>query len=151
MNIYMKAAADEAYEGIRNGHGGPFGAVIVKDGRIIGRGHNTVIRDNDPTCHGEMNAIRNACKNAETYDLEGAEIYTTAEPCPMCLGAILWANIGKVFYGCNVSDTEDIGFRDRKFYNMTEPEKAELMTETDRGECLQLFNEYKLIEDKKGY
>ena len=151
MNIYMKTAAEEAYEGIRKGHGGPFGAVIVKDGEIIGKGHNTVIRDNDPTCHGEINAIKNACKNIGSHDLSGAQIYTTAEPCPMCMGAILWANIGRIFYGCNISDTEDIGFRDKKFYGMTGQEKSQLMTETDREECLKLYEEYKSISDKKGY
>ena len=84
MDQYMKLALDEAYEGINNGDGGPFGAVIVKDGKVIGKGHNKVVKNADPTCHGEMEAIRDACKNLGTFDLSGSIIYTTGEPCPMC-------------------------------------------------------------------
>ncbi|MBR5897293.1 MAG: nucleoside deaminase, partial [Lachnospiraceae bacterium] len=102
---YMREALKEAYEGINNRHGGPFGCVIVKDGQIIGQGHNRVLIKHDPTCHGEMEAIRDACEKTGSHDLSGCELYTTAEPCPMCLGAILWANIAKVYYGCNVNDT----------------------------------------------
>ena len=97
MNKYMKVAIEEAQKGIRSGHGGPFGAVVVKDGKIIGQGHNMVVKNNDPTCHGEVSAIRDACKNLSSFDLKGAEIYTTGEPCPMCLGAILWSNIEKIY------------------------------------------------------
>ncbi len=141
MNGYMKLAADEARKGIRAHHGGPFGAVIVKDGTVIGRGHNEVIHRNDPTCHGEMMAIHDACSNIGSFDLSGCEIYTTAEPCPMCLGAILWANIGRVFYGCTVSDTDSIGFRDGRFYEITSGEK-DFLVMTDRDECLEIFEEY---------
>ena len=116
VNEFMKVAIQEAKKGIRKGHGGPFGAVIVKDGEIVGRGHNQVVKNNDPTCHGEMMAIHMACKKLNTFDLSGTEIYTTGEPCPMCLAAILWANISKVYYGCNIVDTETIGFRDLAFY-----------------------------------
>jgi guanine deaminase len=151
MNKYMMIAIDEARYGILNGHGGPFGSVIVKDGKIIGRGHNQVILKNDPTCHGEMMAIHDACKNLGTLDLSGSVIYTTGEPCPMCLGAILWANIDKVYYGCNIIDTEDIGFRDNKFYNRTEEEKKRFAECLDREECLKLYEEYKSLENKKEY
>ena len=106
---FMKEALSEAYNGIENRHGGPFGTVIVKDGKIVGRGHNKVLLKRDPTCHGEMEAIRDACKNLDTFDLSGCELYTTAEPCPMCLGAILWANIKKVYFGCTQKDTAEIG------------------------------------------
>ena len=99
MNAFMSAAISEAREGIEKGHGVPFGCVIVKDGRIIGRGHNEVVARRDPTCHGEIMAIRDACGNLSSFDLQGCELYTTAEPCPMCFGAILWANIGKIFTG----------------------------------------------------
>ena len=102
----MKEAVSEAYEGIKHGDGGPFGTVIVKDGKIVGRGHNRVIKNQDPTCHGEIEAIHDACKNLGTFDLSGCKLYTTSEPCPMCLGAILWANIDTVFQGCNISDAE---------------------------------------------
>ena len=112
----MKLAIKEAREGILNGDGGPFGAIIVKEGKIIGKGHNKVVRNNDPTCHGEVDAIRNACKELNTFDLKGADIYTTGEPCPMCLGAILWSNINNIYYGCSIQENEMIGFRDDIFY-----------------------------------
>lgn len=108
---FMQLAIDEARQGIAAGDGGPFGSVIVKNGEIVGRGHNRVIAKNDPTCHGEMEAIRAACRNLNTYDLTGCELYTTAEPCPMCLGAILWSNISAVYYGCTRQDSAAIGFR----------------------------------------
>ncbi len=148
MNKYMKMAIEEAREGIRQHHGGPFGCVIVKDGKVIGRGHNKVVINHDPTCHGEMMAIRDACKNIGDFDLEGCELYTTGQPCPMCRGAILWAGIKKVFYGCNIEDTENIGFRDNVFYNT---DFAEMEEELNRIECLELYAEYKKIEDKTMY
>lgn len=152
MDQYMKIAIEEAYDGINAGDGGPFGAVIVKDGKIIGRGHNRVVSNGDPTCHGEMEAIRDACKKMGTFDLSGSTIYTTGEPCPMCLGAILWANIEKVYYGCNVIDTERIGFRDEKFYELSKPEnKARLQTELDRDECLKLYDEYLKKTNRTAY
>ncbi len=148
MNKYMEMAIEEAREGIRQHHGGPFGCVIVKDGKVIGRGHNKVVINHDPTCHGEMMAIRDACKNIGDFDLEGCELYTTGQPCPMCRGAILWAGIKKVFYGCNIEDTENIGFRDNVFYNT---DFAEMEEELNRIECLELYAEYKKIEDKTMY
>jgi guanine deaminase len=147
MDKFMKIAIEEARTGIRAGHGGPFGCVIVKGGEVIGSGHNEVIKNGDPTCHGEMMAIRNACKNIGTHDLSGCELYTTAEPCPMCLGAILWANIRKVYYGCNISDTDKIGFRDKIFYESEEKFSEEL----DREECLEVFAEYDNIQNRKLY
>ncbi|MBQ5317050.1 MAG: nucleoside deaminase [Oscillospiraceae bacterium] len=142
MNKFMQIAADEARSGIRAHHGGPFGAVITKDGAVVGRGHNEVIHRNDPTCHGEMMAIHDACKNLGTFDLSGCDIYTTAEPCPMCLGAILWANIGRVFYGCTVEDTDSIGFRDGRFYEIAASGSKDMLIMTDREECLKVFAEY---------
>ncbi len=150
MNKFMRAAIKEAYKGINRGHGGPFGAVIVKDGQIVGRGHNQVVKNNDPTCHGEMMAIHAACKKLKTFDLSGCEIYTTGEPCPMCMGAILWSNIDKIYYGCNIIDTEDIGFRDKKFYEMFENHQN-LVIELDRQACLKLFMDYKNIQEKTHY
>lgn len=147
MDKYMKTAIDEAREGINAHHGGPFGCVIVRDGEIVGRGHNEVIKNGDPTCHGEMMAIRNACKNIGTHDLTGCELYTTAEPCPMCRGAILWANIRKVYYGCNIGDTDSIGFRDKVFYESEE----DISEELDREECLEVFREYAALKNKKHY
>ena len=139
MNKFMREAVHEAYEGVDNKHGGPFGCVIIKDGRIVGRGHNEVIKNQDCTCHAEMMAIRDACNNLDTFDLSGCELFTTSEPCPMCAGAIQWANINKVYQGCNVKDAESIGFRDKVFY-----EEEWFNTETlDRDECLTLFEYYK--------
>lgn len=152
MNKYMRLAINEARKGIRDGHGGPFGSVVVKDGVVVGKGHNQVIKNQDPTCHGEMMAIHKACKKLGTFDLSGTELYTTAEPCPMCLGAILWANISKVYFGCNIVDTENIGFRDKVFYEINESgKKDELVIELDRKQCLKLFEEYENIKDKKPY
>ena len=143
----MEIAAEEARKGIRAGHGGPFGCVIVKDGEIIGRGHNEVIRLSDPTCHGEIMAIRHACKKLHSFDLSGCELYTTAEPCPMCAGAIQWANIRKVYYGCTIFDTKEIGFRDEEFYS----DSQKFSEEMDRAECLKVFEEYRAIENKTHY
>ncbi|MCR5564660.1 MAG: nucleoside deaminase [Gammaproteobacteria bacterium] len=147
----MRMAITEAKKGINKGEGGPFGAVIVKDGVVVAKAHNTVLKNHDATCHGEVNAIRKASKKLNTFDLSGCEIYTTGEPCPMCLGAILWSNISKVYYGCNILDTEDIGFRDNKFYSMTDEEKSEFIKELDRKQCLKLYDYYKSIEDKQNY
>ena len=137
----MDEALKEAYKGIKKKHGGPFGCVIEKNGKIIGRGHNRVLLKHDPTCHGEMEAIRDACKTLKTHDLSGAVLYTTAEPCPMCMGAVLWANIGKVFFGCSIKDTDKIGFRDDKFYNAFS-NRDSILEECDRNKCLKLFEEY---------
>lgn len=153
MNKYMRMAIKEALKGISSGHGGPFGAVIVKDNKVVGKGHNSVIKNNDPTCHGEMMAIHKACKKLGTFDLSGCEIYTTGEPCPMCLAAILWANISKVYYGCNIYDTEKIGFRDSLFYEFQndEEKRKEFVVELDREKCLELYEKYAQIKDKKHY
>ena len=147
MNEFMSAAVSEAREGIEKGHGGPFGCVIVRDGRIIGRGHNQVVARKDPTCHGEIMAIRDACRNLSSFDLRDCELYTTAEPCPMCFGAILWANIGKVFYGCSISDSEAIGFRDKLFYETGH----DMAQELDREECLEVFEEYRKKKNRIVY
>lgn len=151
-NKYMDLAIREAASGITLGDGGPFGSVIVKDGMVVGSGHNRVIVNKDPTCHGEMEAIRCACKNLGTHDLSGCELYTTAEPCPMCLGAIMWANIKKVYYGCTRLDTAQLGFRDDDFYKHINGEiKVIDLSECDRENCLEVFKDYKAKSDKKQY
>ena len=151
MNKYMELAIREAREGIENGHGGPFGTIIVKDGEIVGRGHNCVLRDNDATCHGEVAAIRDAGKRLGTFDLSGCELYTTGEPCHMCLCACMWANISKVYYGCNIEDNGLIGFRDDKFDRIFGGrDKLEgYMTEVDREACQQLFKDYLALNPQK--
>ena len=143
MEKFMEAALQEAYEGIEKNHGGPFGAVVVKNGKIVGRGHNRVLYKKDPTCHGEMEAIRDACKNLETHDLTGCQLYTTAEPCPMCLGGILWSNIQEVYFGCDRIDTDRIGFRDDVFYEYLDGKNDILsIRQIDHEKCLSLFEHY---------
>lgn len=149
---FMEEALKEAYDGIRHGHGGPFGSVVVKDGEIVGRGHNRVVDKQDATCHGEMEAIRDACRKLGTYDLSGCIMYTTAEPCPMCLGGILWSNIQTVYYGCDRFETADIGFRDDDFYQYLEGREDLLeMTRMQHDECRNLFLEYGKKEDRVQY
>ena len=144
----MRQAIAEAREGINAGHGGPFGTVIVKDGKIVGRGHNCVLLLNDPTCHGEVSAIRDAGKNLGTFDLSGCELYTTGEPCHMCLCACMWANISKIYYGCTIDDNSIIGFRDGKFDEIFggRDKLGDYMLEIGRDECLKLFEEYKNMQ-----
>lgn len=148
----MGLAIAEARRGIKKGHGGPFGAVIVKDGKVVASGHNCVLKNNDSTCHGEINAIRKAEKKLRTHDLSGCEIYTTGEPCPMCLAAILWANIGKIYYGCTLEDNSEIGFRDKKIekniFDRVNLKNKKILEEKDRDNCLELFEEYKNIKNK---
>lgn len=134
----MSVALDEAYAGIASHHGGPFGSAVVRDGVIVGRGHNRVLEKRDPTCHGEIEAIRNACAQLGTADLSGCELYTTAEPCPMCLGAILWANIGTVHFGCTREDSAAIGFRDSAFYAMMDANDLSQRDEREREGVLNI-------------
>lgn len=144
-NRFMQLAIDEARQGIEHQHGGPFGSVVVKDGKVIGKGHNCVLKNNDPTCHGEVAAIRDACANIGSFDLSGCEIYTTGEPCHMCLCACMWANISKIYYGCTIEDNGEIGFRDDKFDDLFggRDKLTEYMSEVDREACLALFDDYK--------
>ena len=144
----MRLAIAEAREGINADHGGPFGTVIVKDGKIVGRGHNCVLLLNDPTCHGEVAAIRDAGKNLGTFDLSGCELYTTGEPCHMCLCACMWANISKIYYGCTIDDNSIIGFRDGKYDEIFggRDKLDDYMLEIGRDECLKLFEEYKNMQ-----
>ena len=154
MNQYMQVAIEEATKGIEAGHGGPFGAVIVRDGKIISKGHNHVVANNDPTCHGEVDAIRKACKKIKSFDLSNCDIYTTGEPCPMCLSACLWANINHIYYGCTIKDNDDIGFRDEIFYkslDISTEKMKDKISEVDRKECLKLFAKYKKIKNKTMY
>lgn len=149
----MQIAIDEARVGIAHNEGGPFGAVVVKDGKIIGTGHNQVVLNNDPTCHGEMQAIRDACKNLGSFDLSGSILYTTGEPCPMCLSACLWANIDKVYYGCDIEQNEKIGFRDKKFDNLLggRDKLKDYLERIDGDACASLFDEYSALKDKTQY
>ena len=152
---FMKAAIKEAYKGINSNEGGPFGCVIVKDGKIVGKGHNQVIKNNDCTCHGEMQAIRNACKRLKTFDLSGCELYTNAMPCPMCLGAIIWSNIKTCYDGNNAEDAKNIGFRDDFIYKfidggMKDTSVLDLQNH-DRAMTMKSFNDYMADQDKAKY
>ena len=146
MNKFMEIAKNNSIKGFKNEEGGPFGAVIIdKDGDIVSEGNNKVLCNNDPTAHAEIVAIRTACEKLKTYDLSDYILYTSCEPCPMCLSAIIWANIKTVYYGCNKNDAGEIGFRDDIIYDFLEGKTKDLikLEELDRKECLEVFKEYK--------
>ena len=153
MNKYMKRANELAKYSMDNNKGGCFGSVIFKDGVIVGEGYNTVTSDNDPTRHGEINAIKNTCKNMSTFDLSGCELYTSAYPCPMCLGAIMWANIKTVYYGATAQDTGNIGFRDDFMYEWlnNKNEDSLRLIEMDRKECVEVQKMWLDKDDKIEY
>lgn len=153
MNKYIKRANELAKYSMDNNKGGCFGSVIVKDGVIVGEGYNTVTSDNDPTRHGEINAIKNTCKNMSTFDLSGCELYTSAYPCPMCLGAIMWANIKTVYYGATAQDTGNIGFRDDFMYEWlnNKNEDSLRLIEMDRKECVEVQRMWLDKDDKIEY
>ena len=153
MNEYMKLAKDLSLENLKTNAGGPFGAVIVKDNKIIGKGSNNVLKNNDPTAHAEIMAIRDACNNIGSYDLTGCTLYTSCYPCPMCLSAIIWSNIKEVYYGNTKEDAEKIGFRDNFIYEYLKDFSTDIITmkQIDRDETIKVFNEYNDKEDKTIY
>ncbi len=154
MNEYMKVAKELSDDNLITNVGGPFGACIVKDGKIIGKGSNHVLSNNDPTAHAEIMAIRDACKNIETYDLSGAVLYTSCYPCPMCLSAIIWANISKVYYGNSREDAKNIGFRDDAIYEFIENKNDNKMLDLeciDRDETIKTFENFLNKSDKTIY
>ena len=148
INPFMHEAIREALKGIFLGHGGPFGAVVVRNGEIVGQGHNQVLTCHDPTRHGEIDAIRDACARLNTHDLNGCELYTTGQPCPMCLFACLWANIDKVYFGCTIEDTAMIGFRDESFDQLigSRDQLSDYLIYMDRDACLALYESYQQME-----
>ncbi len=155
---FMDVAIDLSDDNFDKNYGGPFGACVVKDGKIIGKGFNRVIKDMDPTAHAEIIAIRNACKTLKTHDLSGCEMYTSCYPCPMCLSAIIWSNIKKVYYGNTKEDAKDIGFRDdfiyeymNKISNNREDKKVLNLREMNREEALEVFKRYEEDKDKITY
>ena len=150
---FMNEAIKEAKKGIENNEGGPFGAVIVKNNKIIGRGHNRVILNNDPTAHAEIEAIKDASKNINNFDLSGCEMYVTAKPCIMCFGAIHWARIDKVYYGADEKDAQKIGFDDFKFYQIIKGEIPDNIKfiQIQKDKCLEVFEEWYNKDDKVLY
>jgi len=151
---FMSEAIDLALEGMRNNLGGPFGCVIVKDDKIIGRGCNNVLATNDPTAHAEVVAIRDACKNLQSFQLEDCEVFTTCEPCPMCLGALYWARPKKIYYACSKTDAAHIGFDDAFIYEELAllPEKRKMrMLCLSNTEAIKLFEEWQNMQHKTLY
>jgi len=151
---FMREAIKLSLENMQKNAGWPFGAVIVKDGKIIGKGWNQVTSSNDPTAHGEVVAIRDACKNLWTFDLHGCEIYTSCEPCPMCYGAISRSRIWKIYYGNTGKDAADIGFDDSAFQNDIKKEFTQRDIPVEQllhDEALEVFNVWKNKEDKIEY
>ena len=154
MNKYMHLAIEEAFKGMRADDGGPFGAVIVKDGKIIAVGHNQVVRTNDPTAHAEIVAIRKATNLLGRFDLSDCEIYSSCEPCPMCFAAIHWAKMKSLYYGATRYDAADIGFDDQYIYDVIEGKASkEQVTKIriDHNECLGPFKEWSAKNDKVEY
>ena len=146
MNRFMKIAIDEAKKGMKKGHGGPFGAVIVLDGEVIAKSHNTVLKKKDPTCHAEMNVIRDASKKFKSFTLTKCEIYTTGQPCKMCEAAINWAKIKKVYYGNTYKDAMNMGFDDEKGNN-----KGLEIKRMDSEETVKLVEEWNSFSKKRIY
>lgn len=153
MNEYMKIAKELSEENLKTNEGGPFGACVVKAGKIIGKGKNQVLKANDPTAHAEIMAIRDACKNINSYDLSDCELYTTCYPCPMCLSAIIWANIKKVYFGNTTDDAKKIGFRDEYIYDYIKNNNSNVLNLEclDREETIKVFKEFNNKEDKSIY
>ncbi len=150
----MQLAIDEGRNGIVHNHGGPFGALIVKDGKVISRAHNEVLLSNDPTAHAEVLAIRRASAVLKDFDLSGCELYTSSQPCPMCLAAIYWARIKTVYYGSTKEDVENIGFRDNLFYRYICGQTQEYdlrLINTSRDDCLELLREWSEKSDRRLY
>ncbi|QEC69040.1 nucleoside deaminase [Panacibacter ginsenosidivorans] len=151
---FMQQAINIGLEGMRNNVGGPFGCVIVKDNKIIGKGCNSVIASNDPTAHAEVVAIREACKTLGSFQLEDCEVYTTCEPCPMCMGALYWARPKKIYYANSKADAAAIGFDDSFIYEefgLPINERKMSMEYLHHAEAIKMFEEWKKMNNKTLY
>ena len=158
MNKFMKVATELSEENLKTKVGGPFGACVVKNGKIIGKGSNHVLKNNDPTAHAEIMAIRNACKTLKSYDLSDCILYTSCYPCPMCLSATIWANIKTLYYVNTKEDASDIGFRDEHIYEFIdklEDNKVDnsvlKLKSIDREKTIKAFDEFKENENSAIY
>ena len=154
MNPLMKKAIEEARSGFSRDHGGPFGATIVRDGVLIAKAHNEVLKTNDPTAHAEILAIRKASAHLKTYDLSDCEIYSTSEPCPMCFSAIHWSRLKKLYFGTTRNDVAVIGFDDSLIYDILSGKAQVVQMESinvDRDSCLGLLAEWDAKPDKVLY
>ncbi len=151
---FMQRAIELAEEGMKANAGGPFGAVVVLHGKIVGEGYNMVTSTNDPTAHAEVTAIRNACQNLGTFQLDDCVIYTSCEPCPMCLGAIYWARPKMVFFGCDREDAAAVGFDDQFIYDELERDLGDRhikIVRLMRKEALSAFDKWTQKNDKTAY
>ena len=151
---FMEEAVALSRKCLGTGKGGPFGAVVVKDGQIVGRGSNSVTLLNDPTAHAEVMAIRDACKNLESFQLDGCEIYTSCEPCPMCLGAIYWARPDRVYYAADRQDASEAGFDDSFIYeelDLPAMERKIVAEQHDRAIAQEVFQQWIHLENKIDY
>ena len=154
INRFMQTAIDEAFSGMSSNEGGPFGAILVCRGMVIARAHNQVIATNDPTAHAEIQVIRKASAKLARFDLSDCEMYSTCQPCPMCLSAIYWARIPKLYYGCTEDDAIEIGFADKEIHerikNSTKKKRIAPI-QIERKACLELFKAWKKKPDKIPY
>ncbi len=154
QEIFMDEAIRLSFETMRNNTGGPFGAVVVKDGKIIARGYNKVISSNDPTAHAEVVAIREACKVLNNFQLDGCEIYTSCEPCPMCMAAIYWARPERVYYANSKTDAAQIGFDDNFIYEelaLPYQNRSIPLKRIKEKDALEAFKEWEKKSDKVRY
>jgi len=152
--FFMGRAIELAEMGVEMSRGGPFGCVVTKDSEIVGEGYNQVTSTNDPTAHAEIIAIREACKTLNSFQLDGCTIYTSCEPCPMCLGAIYWARPEKVFFACSRGDAANIGFDDDFIYEELGKASAEremVLVELMRDEALEVFKDWSAKPDRVEY
>ena len=150
----MRRALELSRQGMRAGDGGPFGAVVVEDGIIVGEGWNRVVGGNDPTAHGEIVAIRDAGRRLGRFSLEGCELYTSGEPCPMCLGAIYWARIARVYFGFTIADAARIGFDDQLIYReIAQPPRRRQIPQTQllAKEARQVLRAYAADPERVRY
>ena len=153
LEVFMRRAIELSRHGMSRGDGGPFGAVVVKGGAVVGEGWNRVLSTNDPTAHGEVVAIRDACQRLGTFDLTGCELFTSAEPCPMCLSAIYWAHLARVYFGNTHADTAAIGFDDGVILEELKKPGPRTIPETRllADEALAVFREYAADPNRRPY
>ncbi len=153
-DIFMQQAIDLSREAARGTDGGPFAAIIVKNEVVIATGHNSVLRDNDPTAHAEIITIRNACRLLKTFSLRGCELYSSCEPCPMCLGAAYWSYVDRIYYGNTREDAAAIGFQDQLLYEELLKRPAARRTPMHQllhSQAQVAFNEWRARTDKRAY
>jgi guanine deaminase len=151
---WMQIAIDLSIKGVQNNEGGPFGAIVVKDGQIVGRGNNRVTSSLDPTAHAEVVAIRDACTKLGTFQLDGCTVYTSCEPCPMCLGAIYWARPDKVYFACTKTDAAAHGFDDQFIYDEIEQpfqDRKIPFEQVGQGQAIDAFLLWSAKADKVEY